>query len=166
MKLLGFSCIHRLPIGTSVWIKVTEKALEAVLKNLEAGEPLLDTYLAELMSTETFERKYAVLDKPEHFRRAVLDTIDGDTLLEGWELLLLDYDSVVKLLNPPEEKPVEETPEETPESEGTPVEETDDELTCAHCGKKFTAGYGTYEWFGMNYCSDSCMTAHEFSEDA
>ena len=136
MKLMGFSAVKFVgPDNFPVWLKVTTKSLEAVLERMENGECIQDKYFADLLDTDTFEKRYALLDKPEYIRRALLDTIDGDTLVEGLSILLLDYNSVQKIMVGPEVSPCvtstdEDAEEEVEEEEGAadaPEEDAEDE---------------------------------------
>lgn len=179
MKLMGFSAVKFVgPDNFPVWLKVTTKSLEAVLERMENGEYSQDKYFADLLDTETFEKRYALLDNPAYIRRALLDTIDGDTLVEDIPILLLDYNSVEAMMaappvavEPPEEDAEEEADDEETEddadadddeaddTEEVAEEEEDEETCCANCGKVIH-GQG-FEWFGMNYCSPECLTEHE-----
>ena len=184
MKLMGFSAVKFVgPDRFPAWLKVTEKSLEEVLEKMENGDVIQDKYFADLLDTETFEKRFALLDKPAYLRRALLDTIDGDTLVEDLPILLLTSEDVEKFMNVPEvvfesssseeaavetpEAVVEEEPSEVEEEpseveEEAPEEETSDEepfAVCAHCGGVITGE--PLEYSGMNYCSTDCLMEHE-----
>lgn len=184
MKLMGFSAVKFVgPDHFPAWLKVTEKSLKEVLERMENGEVLPDRYFADLLDTETFEKRFALLDKPAQLRRALLDTIDGDTLVEDLPILLLTSADVEKFMNVQEvvfekdsseetdsdsAEEVSEAEEEIPEVEEEASEEEtsedDDEAedlvtVCAHCGGVITGE--PLEYSGMNYCSTDCLMEHE-----
>lgn len=192
MKLMGFSAVKFVgPDNFPAWLKVTTKSLEAVLERMENGECIQDKYFADLLDTDTFEKRYALMDKPEYIRRALLDTIDGDTLVEGLSILLLDYNSVQKIMVGPEVSPCvtstdegttyedaeeevdadeeevddaeEEVDDEVDEEEVNDAEEeVDDDDEEICCANCGHVIHGRgFEWFGMNYCSPECLTEHE-----
>lgn len=190
MRLMGFSAVKFIgPDNFPVWLKVTEKSLTTILERMDNGEMIQDKYFADLLDTETFEKRFALLDKPEYLRRALLDTIDGDTLVEDLPILLLTTDDVEKFMNVPEvvfekdepkevesdepeeeevaeteedvvaEEPVEEEPVEEEETPEDEVAEEDMPIICANCGGIIIGE--PIEWWGMNYCSEDCMMEHE-----
>ena len=137
MKLMGFSAVKFVgPDRFPAWLKVTEKSLEEVLEKMENGDVIQDKYFADLLDTETFEKRFALLDKPAYLRRALLDTIDGDTLVEDLPILLLTSEDVEKFMNVPEvvfessssEEAAVETPEAVVEEEPSEVEEEPSEV--------------------------------------